>query len=139
MSENKSGIKFLLVLAAIAALIILANFIKKSVSEYELKNDYNTAIQLIEDGNYSDAEYKLYALGDYEDSKVLTNYAGYMRSKSNIYSAHHYMSCLIFLKAITAFLRTKLLRNAKLSMKDMMNILNSWRRKKRRLRKNVKS
>lgn len=92
MSENKSGIKFLLVLAAIAALIILANFIKKSVEEYELKTDYNTAIQLIEDGNYSDAEYKFYALGDYEDSKVLTNYAGYMRSKSNIYSAHHYMS-----------------------------------------------
>lgn len=92
MIENKSIIKFLLVLAAIAAVVILGKFIKKSVKEYDLKTDYNTAIQLIEDGNYRDAEYKLYALGDYEDSKVLISYAGYMRSKSNIYSAHHYMS-----------------------------------------------
>lgn len=55
--------------------------------------NYNEAIELIEQGNYGKAETLLNGLKDYKDGKYLYSYAFYLEYKnSDVYKAHKYLN-----------------------------------------------
>lgn len=81
-------------IVAVALVFMLILGIASDIKEVHTNSqNYNEAIELIEQGNYGKAETFLNELKDYKDGKYLYSYAFYLEYKnSDVYKAHKYLN-----------------------------------------------
>lgn len=98
MSENEkrrgaSKVPLWLIVAVVLIFMLILGIASAIKEVHTNSQNYNEAIELIEQGKYGKAETLLNGLKDYKDGKYLYSYAFYLEYKnSDLYKAHKYLN-----------------------------------------------
>lgn len=95
MSENKKRhrVSIWLIVAVVLGILLILGLASDIKETYTKSQNYNKAIELIEQGEYDKASLLFLKLEDYKDAKYLYFYANYLHYKDNyIYSARKFLN-----------------------------------------------